>query len=121
MKLLGADWIVIAAVILLVGTHATTNFLIKYYEDVAETVGVAEEVVLQMEANPVARWFFGIASFKLIYSYILAPGLLIGLWWFLRKKYYNDEIVLQSYAVALFAFFFLNFMNDFSILLGVLA
>ncbi len=121
MKVLTADWIVIAACVLLVGTHMTTNFLIKYYGDVAKTMGIAEDRVLQMEANPVARWFFGIANLKVIYSYILAPGLLMGLYYYLRKRYYQDQIVLQSYAVALFSFFFLNFLNDISILLGVLA
>ena len=54
MKILTSDWIVIAAIVLLVGTHMTTNFLIKYYEDTAETLGIAKENVLQMEANPIS-------------------------------------------------------------------
>lgn len=115
-----ADYIVIGALILLVGAHVTTNFLLTYYQDVAKTMEYAEEIVLEFEANPVAKWFFRFAGLKQMYSYVIAPGLLIGLYYFLRKKYLYDPFILESYSIALFCFFFLNFMNDIGLALGIL-
>ena len=120
MKLLTADWIVIAAIVMLMGAHFATNFLLFYYSEAAKTMEVAQEAVLLMEANPVAKWFFGFEGLKLVYSFIIAPGMVLGLYYYLRKRYYNDQVVLQSYAVALFGMFSLNFLNDISIVLGVL-
>lgn len=121
MKLIKSDYIMFAALILLVATHITTNFLIKYYEEAAQQVGIAEEVVMIMEQNPMARLFFNFVGIKAIYSYIIAPGLLIGLYYFIRRKYFYQAEALEAYAVSFFAFMFLNFMNDISIALGVLA
>lgn len=120
MKLIAADYIFIVALILLIGAHVATNFLIKYYEDAAQQVGVAEEVVLIMEQNPIARYFFNFSGFKAMYAYIIAPGSLTAMYWFIRRKYYEQEIALQAYAVGFFMFMFLNFMNDISLAIGIL-
>ena len=120
MKLLPSDYIVIAAVILLVGAHTTTMFLIKYYEDAAQQIGVAKEIAVQFERNPIAKWFFTIDALRSMYQFILAPGLLMGLYWYIRRRYYNNPDVLQSFAVALLTFFVLDFLHDVSLLLGVL-
>ena len=120
MKLIAADYIFIVALFLLISVHSTTNFLIKYYEDAAQQVGIAEEVVLVMEQNPIARYFFNFVGFKAMYSYVIAPGMFVAIYWFVRRKYFEQEIVLQAYAVGFFMFIFLNFMNDISLLIGVL-
>lgn len=121
MGLIRADYIFIAALLLIIGAHITTNFLIKYYEDAAKIVGIAEEVSLVMEANPIARFFYGIESVKSIYSFILAPGILTSLYYFIRRKYSKQVVVLEAYAIGFFMFGLLDFLNDFSLLLGVLA
>ena len=119
MKLIRADYIFIGALILLIGAHMTTNFLIWHLEDVAEKVGIAKEVVLQYEANPVAKFFLGLQGFKLIFSYVIAPGLLTGLYWFIRRQYAHQGVVIEAYAVSFFMFAMLDFLNDISIAMGL--
>lgn len=121
IKLIRADYIFIVALVLLISAHIVTNFIINYYQDVAKTVGATQEAVLIMENNPVARYFFTIAGLKNIFSYIIAPGVLSGLYWFLRHKYANQKEALEGYAISFFVIFLIDFSNDLSILLGVLA
>ena len=120
-KLIRADYMIVIGLIMILGAHATTNYLINAYQDVAVTVGVVEEVVLLMEVNPIARWFFGMEAFKQIYSYILVPTLLIGFYYVLRRKYAKDIFVLEAYALAFMCLALLDVTNDISILLGFLA
>ena len=115
-----ADYIFIAALVMLIIAHTTTNFLIKYYEDATEAVGIAKSAALEYEANPIARWLFGIVDMKYMFSYALAPGALTGLYWFIRKKYRKDNMAIESYAIAMFTITFLTALNDVSILIGVL-
>ena len=115
-----ADYIFIAALVMFIGAHITTNFLIKYYEDAAKTVGIAEEVAITMEANPIAKFIFRFEAFKYIYSYILVPGILTGLYWFIRNKYNQEIFAIEAYSIAFFMIGFLNFMNDLSLAIGVL-
>ena len=121
MKLIRADYMVIIGLLMILVAHTTTNYLINSYQDVAETVGIAEEVVLIMEANPVARYFFNLEAAKQIYSYVLVPSLLIGFYYVLRRKYAHDIFVLEAYALAFMALALLDVSNDISILLGFLA
>ena len=120
MKLILADYIFIAGLLFLVGAHLATNFMITYYQEEAERVGIAKEVVLEMEVNPVARFFMGFERFRLIYSYIFAPMVLSGLYWIIRNKYKDSILAIEAYAISFFMMGFLNFLNDASILLGVL-
>jgi len=120
MKMLRADWFMIFSLVLLIGAHITTNFLIMYYQDVAKSVGIAEEIAYEYEANPVAKAFLSIQNFKWIYSYVVAPGILLSLYYFLRRRYKNDLIVLETYAIAFLCFTGLDFLNDVSLLLGFL-
>ena len=121
MKLIRADYMVIIGLLMILVAHATTNYLINSYQDVATTVGIAEDVVLLMEVNPIARWFFSLDAFNQIYSYILVPTVLIGFYYVLRRKYANDIFVLEAYALAFMALALLDASNDVSILLGFLA
>ncbi len=121
MKLIRADYIFIASLFLLITAHATTNFLLKYYEDAAVAVGIAKEVAIQYEANPVAKWFFSIVGFQYMFSYAIAPGMLTGLYWLIRHKYNKEPIAIEAYAVAFFVITFMDAMNDVSLALGVLA
>jgi len=121
MKLIRADYMVMIGLLMILAAHATTNYLINSYQDVAATVGVAQDVVLMFEVNPVARWFFSMEAFKQIYSYILVPSLLIGFYYVLRRKYARDIFVLEAYALAFMALALLDVTNDVSILLGFLA
>ena len=115
-----ADYIFIAALVLFIGAHITTGFLIKYYEDAAEAVGIAKSIALEYETNPVARWFFSLIDIKIMYSYVIMPGVLTALYWFIRHKYNKEPVAIEAYAIAFFMFGLLSFLNDLSLAVGVL-
>jgi len=94
--------------------------MITYYQEETEKVGIASEIVLEMEANPVARFFLGFERFKAIYSYIIVPTILTGLYWVIKNKYRDSILAIEAYAISFFMLGFLNFLNDGSILLGIL-
>ena len=120
MKLIRPDYIFIVGLMFLIGVHLATNFMITYYQGEAEKVGIAKEVVLEMEANPVARFFLSFERFRVIYSYIIVPMVLTGLYWVIRNKYKYNILAIEAYAISFFMLGFLNCLNDVSILLGLL-
>lgn len=120
MKLIKADYFVIAGYLLFMTAHMTTNFLIKHYENEAKLVGVAEEAVLLMEANPLARFFFQFDNFKHIYQWIILPVFYFGMYYYWRKRLFDHPLVLETIGAMLFMMGILNASNDVSILLGVL-
>ena len=119
MKLIKSDYIVIAALLLLIGAHMTTNYLVWHMQSVAERIGAAEQIVLQYEANQVARFFLQFEGYKIIFSYVLAPGLLAGLYWFIRNKYTTDKIVIEAYSIAFLVVCAIDFLNDASIAIAL--
>lgn len=119
MKLVKSDYIIIAALILLIGAHTTTNYIVWHMQEVAEKVQIAESVVLEYEANPIARYFMSLGQFKFIFSYIIAPGTLIGLYYYIRNKYSKDNVVIESYSIAFLMVCVMDFLNDLSIALGM--
>ncbi len=119
MKLIRADYIFIFAIIFFAGAHATTMFMLKHYEDQAKMIGVAQSVVYEAEANPIARYMLELENFKYIYSFALVPGMLTGIYWFIRNKRGYDELTIEAYAVAFCSIAFLNVMNDVSLMLGI--
>ncbi len=119
-KLIVADYLVIVAFILFLCCHVATNYLIFHYKSVAEQVGIAENIAFAFEANPVARYMFGVEQFKVIYSYVLMPGLIAGVYYLQRRRYAKYPDSVTAFAIALVVVAFSNFLNDFSVLLGVL-
>lgn len=121
MKLIRADYFMIVAFLMFSIAHGTTNYMINSLSDVAGSLGVNQEVVLSFEANPVARWAFGIENFRLIYSAVIMPGLLFGVYYFARKKHGMDQpFLLESLAFSIMIMGFMNALNDVSLLLGYL-
>ena len=120
MKLIFPDYIFILTIVFFIGAHLTTNFLMGHYISEAEKIGIAAEVVREFEVNPLTRYMLGFERFKFIWSYILVPGIMTGMYWGLRKKYFNQRIVLEAFAISFFMFGLLNFLNDAAIALGVL-
>lgn len=124
MKLIRADYIFIFALLCFMVAHASTNFMITRLTEQAEEAGMVEnarQLALTYEANPIAKWIFGLRNFKAIYSYVVVPSILTGLYWMIRRKYFQYYDILEAYAVSFFCFGFLNAMNDVSIMLGMLA
>ena len=119
MKLVRSDYIMIVALVLLIGAHMTTNYIVWSMETVAQKVQVAESVVLQYEVNPVAQYFFKFQGLKMIFSYVIAPGILAGLYYFIRKKYAKEWVAVEAYSIAFLVVCLMNFLNDISIAMGM--
>ena len=120
MKLIRADYIIIGAILMFMTAHAVTAILLQQYVSVAQNIGVAEDIVLQMERNPLARWVFSFEQMRFFWSFLIVPGVLAAFYWFARNKYRYDKILLESHAVFFLMIGSINAMNDISILIGVL-
>lgn len=121
MKFYYYDWLVVLAVILLWGAHGTTNYVIMLLQSSAETVEQAEAVVKAAEAAPVARMALQSKQLAFIFSTILTPAFIFGVYaWFRRREkmipYASEHIAWMFLFVAA-----TDFLNDISILLGVLS
>jgi hypothetical protein len=120
------DIIITIAVLLMIGTHMTTNFLIQLKSK--ETKADIESVVKVYEANPFAKLVFLSSDILQLVFKLLLPAFAIGLYLFYRRsvmKAKQDKMLflmsLQLYSVIFLLIMFLNFLNDFSILAGLLA
>ncbi len=120
MKLLFADWLVIISLAFMIFNHSATTFLINKHTTVAETQEEATALIKYVEANPVAAVILQLDKFRYIYSLVIVPGMLIGFYYYIRKKYFYNHDVLNMWAIMIFTTFALNFLNDFSALMGFL-
>ena len=120
-KPIAADYAMVVALILFLSCHTITHYLISSYKTTAEELGIAEEIVMMFEGNPFARHILRVESLALIYSYVLMPGLLFGLYALVRKKYEYKPEIINAFVTAIVVMAISNFLNDFSVLLGVLS
>lgn len=121
MKFLKYDWIVIVAFCLLVLVHFSTNFLISYYSSAAQQLGIAEDRVQVMEQNLFARWFYLFNDMRAIVQMYILPAFFFGTYYYVRRKYQNNLMLVEAYSLMVLVVTFFNASNDVSILLGVLA
>lgn len=119
MKLIFPDYLVILGILLFASCHVATNYLLTSYTTTAEKIGVAEDVVAIYESNPIARWFFKVDALKLIYGFVVMPSLVVGLYWLVRRKGVKEST--EAMAITIVMMGVMNFLNDFSILLGFFA
>jgi len=118
-KLILPDFLVVLAIILFLSCHLITNYVLNSYRTVAEMIGEAKEIAYAFEANPIAKFMFKINAFRLIYSYVIVPGLIAGFYYMIRKNTTIQSTT--TFALAIFVMALCNFLNDFSVLLGILA
>lgn len=122
MKLIKSDYVIIAAILFFFSCHMITNYVVNKNIEAAEQVGISKEIALMVEANPIAKLMFRTEMLRLIYGYIVMPGIIGGVYYMQRRKYKNDDDDrLMTFAITLLLVSIFNFMNDFSVLLGVLA
>lgn len=121
MKLISADYMVVLTIIFLLGAHLITAYLISSYSTAAEKAGVAKSAVMEYEANPIARFMFSTERFRLMYTYIMMPALVAGIYYYIRTKYFEQMDVVTSFAIIFMMVGLCNFLNDLTILLGHLA
>ena len=120
MKLYLADWLVIISLFFMVFNHSATQFLVNKHTTVEQTQKQADNLIKYVEANPVGALVLQIDKFRYIYSFVILPGMMIGFYYYIRKKYIEKQEVLMMWAIMIFTTFALNFLNDFSSLMGFL-
>src|SRR3990167_8705485 len=115
MKLIKADYIIAIAFILMLGTHAITQYLIAKHTSVSTTQKKAEALLTLVEQNPLAAYVLQFEKMRISYSLIFAPAFFGGLYYYMRKKYIKKDVhVVETFAVIVALTFLLNFFNDAS-------
>ena len=119
--MLKSDWIIVISVIMLLGAHGITQFLVGYYTSGDGLKDSGTKIIAATEANPLAALILNISSIKYLYSMIIMPGIVFSLYYYFRKKYKDKDMdVVESFATMFLMIAFLDFMNDLTYLLGVL-
>lgn len=122
MQLIKADYIIGIAMILMLFTHGFTQYLIAKYTEPQEIVEAGKAVITMLEQNPLAALFLNFRKFSYIFSAVIAPAFVFSVYYYMRKKYIEkDVILLESFSVSAATIFLINFFNDVSHLLGFLA
>ena len=116
---LAADWLVLIAVLLVIGTHFTTNIILQKHYSVAERLNITQSAVNIMESSPAARWAFNLGNIGMIGSLLIAPAMLIGVYWLVRKT--SCIYTINFFAITIFFMFLFNALNDLSQYLGMFA
>ena len=119
-KLIGADYIMLTAFILMLSCHGITSFLISQHTSVAETMEDAIAVIKVVEQNPFVAFVLQFKKFSYVYSLIFVPGIFAGFYYYIRKRYWYRREILNMIAIMVASFFLINFFNDFGYLMGYL-
>mgnify|MGYP001614664816 CR=1 FL=1 len=121
MKIIRADYIIGVAIILMLGTHGVTQYLIAKHSTITKTQKDMENFLQFVEGNPVAAWLLKFEKIRIIYSAVLAPALIFGMYYYHRRKYLEkDQHLVESFSVVAAMVFLINFFNDASYLFGFL-
>jgi len=113
------DILVILTIIFLIGTRICT---LLYISNISEFSGTQiENVVKLYEANPLAKLFLNLNGIRAILSSLILPAWGFALYIYIRNKVKKGLVepdTLQFYVLFAFCIFFLNIINDLSMLLG---
>ena len=120
MKLFVADWLVIISILLMVFNHSATIFMIERHTTIEQTQKEATDLIKYVEANPIGSLILQLNKFRYVYSFFILPSMLLGFYYYIRKKYFYNQDVLMMWGIMIFTTFALNFLNDFSALMGFL-
>ena len=120
MRMIRADCIILVALFLMLGSHSITQYLIAKYTSNEQIIETGKAIIAAGEQNPIAALLLQFNKAKFLYSYVIAPSLLIGIYWFFRNKYGQNQEVLEGFAITTAMVFLINFFNDASYLMGFL-
>jgi len=120
IKLITAEYIMIAAFILMLSCHAITVFLVSEHTSVARTNEEAVAIIKKVEQNPLAAFLFQFKKISYLYSLVFVPAMFTGIYYFIRKRYWHNPDVLYMVTLMVASMFIINFFNDFAYLLGYL-
>ena len=109
-------------VFLVLGIHFMTNFFMQYQ---SETLGVdIETAVKAYEMNPFVKIEMFSLKLLTLLLVVIKPGFLLLFYWLLRRRVTikkAEPLLLETYVVLLFLTLMINFLNDFSVIAGMLA
>ncbi len=118
MKLFVADWLIIFSLLLMISNHSITQYLIATHTTPEQTQQQADNLVTLVEANPLGALVLQLNKGKYIYSYFFAPSMMLGFYYFIRKRHKKNQDVLTMFGIIIFTMFSLNFLNDVTYLLA---
>jgi len=128
MNLIKADLLVAFGILLAIGAHVTTIFLVGFYTDAAAEVVQRVDVIKSFEANPAMGWVLALSNVNQIFAIILRPALLVAFWVAFRiytsktsKNSINQQMMVWQTATVLFIMFLIDFSHDLALALGLLA
>lgn len=116
------DWLVITSAILFIGCHLTTQFIAAKQADIIGNAEQAEALFNAMEAAPLFEAVHNIKVFNIIFTFLIVPSFILGTYVVIRR-YHNlaRPYVVENTALMFFFIATINFLNDFSYLLGMMA
>lgn len=116
----GNDVIVVLGIILILLSHAITNYMVTQARSVTDLAGMTEEFVEIFEAAPLTRLALQFKQYGFIFQFLIVPGFIGGAYYAARRKLTGteNEIHLYSLSMTMFLLGVMNFTNDFSIMLA---
>ena len=104
------DWIMIAALVFMIGARVTTVYLTS---DVSKITGSdITEIVKVMETNPLVSWLVNVNKLFTMFFLIILPAFVLSLYWAMRKRV--NMIILQFYSSLFMIVTGLDFLNNLS-------
>ena len=121
-KLKWIDWLVIISALLFVGAHLSTQFVAAKQADLIGDAEAAEALFIAIEAAPIFEAVQAMEGFKMIFTFLIVPSLVLSVYVLIRRRnYLARPYIVEQVALLFFFIALLNFLNDFSYLLGLLA
>ena len=120
-KLILPDYLILFALLLMVANHSITQFLVNKHMTTTQTQEDARALLQYVELNPLGALFLQFHKLKYLYSFFFAPGVFIGFYYYIRKRYWEKQDILMMHAIMIVSWLLLNFFNDLSALLGFIA
>lgn len=109
-------------IFMVIGIHMMTNFYMSYQ---SEVLGAdIESTVKYYEMNPFVEIQLLSDKFLTVIFTIVKPGIVMFFYWLLRKRTIEGKVnlhTLQSYIMLFFFVLVTNFLNDFSVIAGMLS
>lgn len=119
MKLIRADYIFLIAMVLMLGSHSVTQYLVAKYTSAEQIADSGEKILVAAEMNPLAVFLLQFEKMKYLYSYLLAPAFMGAIYYYCRRKFITiNPDILEALSVMLFLMYMINFFNDASYMLG---
>lgn len=109
------------AIIISVAMFMATRFVTKiYFGLLQDFTQVTDTIIRAFEANPTAaQTFLSTSQLAEVLSYLLIPGIIFGMYLFIKKKT-NDEAIWVQFVGIMLLVSILNIVNDLGAVFGLL-